>query len=79
MILTLRLKAAIVEYEDAADTRQRVNVPGAKDQFATTEKLLQAVFSIRSEPRQYKEQFNFGQMGNYGDLIRQVGRVSNLR
>jgi hypothetical protein len=59
-IVTLRLKAGIIE-EQKTDTRQRraKHVSEAKNQHATTEVLLQAVFSNRSAPRLYNEQLGF--------------------
>jgi hypothetical protein len=54
-IVTLRLKAGIMEEEHDTTQRRAKHVSGAKNQHATTEVLLQAVFSILSAPRLYNE------------------------
>jgi hypothetical protein len=56
-IVTLRLKARILEIEEAAVARQRrlKQVSSATNKHATTEELLEAVFSIPSLPRLYSD------------------------
>jgi hypothetical protein len=56
-IVTWRLKARIVEREETAIASQRLgeHAPAATDAHATMEELVDAVFSMRSVPRQYSE------------------------
>jgi hypothetical protein len=52
-----RLKARIVEWEETATARQQLGkqAPPAMNKQATTEELLEAVFSMQSVPRPYSE------------------------
>jgi hypothetical protein len=57
--VTWRLKAGIVEPEETYNVRQRLSkqVSAATDMQATTEELLRTMFTIRSVPSGYKEEF----------------------